>query len=175
MNIYNIILTILIITIIIGVIKGCGNNRTIIVFRDYDDLGLTFLIPASWMLIYYIFHGFGGNEFIAIVVGGVVALFLLIKLSINTYIDNSRIISKSLLALITKIPMGVIWILNFAEFLNPSGKGSQRSRNRGQALLVLTLLTPILGLLVVNKSGSFFNPTSWLRGRRVGSSVRNSL
>jgi hypothetical protein len=45
-NIYNIILLVYFSIVITGIFLGAGKNRTIIVFRDYDDLGLTFLIPT---------------------------------------------------------------------------------------------------------------------------------
>lgn len=41
----------LLIIIIVGVFLGAGRNRRIVVFSDYDDLGLTFLIPASTVLV----------------------------------------------------------------------------------------------------------------------------
>ncbi len=40
--------------IILGVILGFGDNRKIVVFSDYDDLGLTFLIQVSYFLIIYL-------------------------------------------------------------------------------------------------------------------------
>ncbi len=161
--------------VIVGVVKGAGENRSIVVFRDYDDLGLTFLIPASFALIYILFAKMGGNPQVGAVLGGVVAAALLFRLSVNTFTDNGRNIFKTLLALTVKIPLAVIWIFNLLQLLNPSGTGRQRRQARGQALIILTLLTPILGMLVANKSGSFFNPASWLKGRRGVSSIRNSL
>ncbi|WP_445769186.1 hypothetical protein, partial [Rheinheimera sp.] len=124
--------------VVFGVFKGCGENRSIIVFRDYDDLGLTFLVPASFFLITYIFTMLGGNQNIGAIIGGVVALILFIKLVINTFIDNGRRIGKCALSLITKLPLAIIWIVNFIQLLNPSGTGSQRSKNRGQALVIRT-------------------------------------
>jgi hypothetical protein len=41
-------------------------------------------------------------------------------------------------------------------------------------MVILAILTPIPGLLVLNKEGSLFNPKSWLAGRRVGN-IRNHL
>ncbi len=99
----------------------------------------------------------------------IVSGILAIKLLINTYLDNNRKILKTLLAFLTKIPLGVIWMINFINVLDPSGKTiNERRQNRRNALVVLTLLTPIIAGLVVNKEGSFFNPKSWIRRRRVG-------
>jgi hypothetical protein len=37
--------------IIIGIFLGAGEKRKIVVFSNFNDLGLTFLIPASLLLI----------------------------------------------------------------------------------------------------------------------------
>jgi len=168
LNIYNIILICYFAILITGIIKGIGENRTLIVYRNYDDLGLTFLIPASFILIINIFIAMGGNATIGVSIGAIVSIGLLIKLISITFSDNKKSISKTILALLTKVPLSIIWIMNLIQVLNPSGTGSERSKNRGDALIILTFLTPIIGLLVVDKSGSYFNPKSWISGRRVG-------
>ncbi len=175
MDMYNLVLVAFLAVVIFGIVKGSGDNRSVIIFRDYDDLGLTFLIPASFVLIVYIFSMLGGNPAYGMILGGGVAAWLFFVLVRNTYIDNGKNIGKSSLALITKLPLAIIWVLNLVSLLNPSGKGAQRRRNRGQALVILTILTPIIGMLVVDKTGSYFNPKSWISGRRVGSRIRNSL
>lgn len=160
----------LLIIIIVGVFLGAGRNRRIVVFSDYDDLGLTFLIPASTVLVLLI----APHSKITYSIIFIVEIFLLIKLVINTWRVNQSI-WKTGLALITKLPISIIWMMNFIEMLNPSGKTSvQRSKNRGNALLVLALLTPVIGLLIVNKQGRLFNPKSWIKGRRVGN-IRDHL
>lgn len=175
MNFYDVLLILFLAIIVYGIVKGYGDNRSIIVFKDYDDLGLTFLVPASFFLILYIFSMLGGTLIIGMLVSGTVALWLLVKLARNTYFDNGENLSKTLLALVTKIPLAIIWIFNLIQILNPSGNSTQRRSNRGQALLILTFLTPIVGMLVVDKSGSYFNPKSWISGRRVGGGIRNNL
>jgi len=174
LDMYNIALICYFIILITGIVKGVGENRTLIVFRNYDDLGLTFLIPVSFVLITYIFISMGGDQTIGITIGAIVSIGLFIKLVFITFADNEHSIVKTILALLTKVPLSIIWILNLMQVLNPSGKGSQRSKNRGTALIILTFLTPIMGLLVVDKSGSYFNPKSWIAGRRVGS-IRNHI
>ena len=42
MNFYNICLILFFLVVIAGIVKGFGKNRTVIIFKDYDDLGLTF-------------------------------------------------------------------------------------------------------------------------------------
>lgn len=163
------------IILILGVVLGCGSNRRIVVFHDYDDLGLTFMVPASFVLIVYLFGMFGADQRVATIVGGVVASGIFMRVAWTTFLANGNNIFRTLLALVTKVPVSIIWILNLLQLLNPSGKGAERSRNRGQALIILTLMTPILGLLVVNRSGSFFNPRQWLHGRRIGGGIRDHL
>ena len=175
MESYQVIMTILLITIIIGIFKGFGENRKIIVFADYNDLGLTFLVPASFALISIIGMNFGLVWETTLLIAFIVSFLIALKVIIDTYNYNERALGKTLLSLITKFPLAIIWILNLITLLNPGGKtAAQRRANRGTALVILTLLTPIVGGLVVNKSGSFFNPMSWLKGKRIGS-VRNHL
>ncbi|BCU63980.1 hypothetical protein ACBO_07710 [Acinetobacter bouvetii] len=67
-------------------------NRKIIVFRDYDNLGLTFLIPTAFFGIIFLFHMFGRNPLYGTVLAGVVSFILLIILIKNSYADNNRVI-----------------------------------------------------------------------------------
>ena len=67
--------------IILGVILGFGDNRKIVVFSDYDDLGLTFLIPVSYFLIIYLGLKFG----ISIEVLHIIALIVVIFILLNVY------------------------------------------------------------------------------------------
>lgn len=175
MSVYEAFLIGAFIIVVVGVFKGAGANRSIIVFADYDDLGLSILIPASFVLISLLFRLFGGNPAIGMMIGAAVALWLLVILIKNTFIANANRIGPTALALATKIPLSVIWFLSLVNTLNPSGTGRQRASNRALAILILALLTPILGLLVVDKSGSTFNPRNWIKGRRVGSVVRSNL
>tara|TARA_R110001583_G_scaffold768_3_gene7144 strand:+ start:2897 stop:3427 length:531 start_codon:yes stop_codon:yes gene_type:complete len=176
MDLHSLVLAGLFVVIIIGIFKGFGENRTITIYKNYDDLGLTFLIPASFVLIMLVFTNLGGSVLIAGIIASVTSLCLLIVLVKNTYLDNGKNFPNTALALITKLPLAVIWILALTQALNPSGKtGGQRRQNRGQALIVLTLLTPIIGGLVADKSGNIFNPRNWIKGRRVGSGIRNNL
>jgi len=154
---------------LITMFKGYGKNRTVIIFRDYNDLGLTFLIPASVYLIFVLFTSFGGNQQLAMFLAIGVALTLFAILVKNTYLDNNKSMLHTSLAIMTKMPLGIIWFLNFITMLNPSGKtATQRRKNRGVALIILAILTPLMTLLVANKEGSLFNPKDWIKGKRVG-------
>ena len=172
---YQIFLIAYFVMMIVTMFKGYGENRTIIIFKDYNDLGLTFLIPASFVLIYILFTSLGGNPQWGVILAAIVAIILFFILIKNSYIDNNRSLLHTSLAILTKMPLGIIWIINLISILNPSGKTAmKRRKNRGSALVILALLTPIVTMLVVEKQGSFFNPRDWVRGRRIGS-IRNHL
>ncbi len=160
---------------IFTIFKGVGENRTIVIFRDYNDLGLTFLIPVSAFLIVMLFTSFGGNPQVGMLLALVVVAILFGILARNTYEDNHGSFLYTILAVLTKIPLAFIWVINFIAMLNPGGKTQrERRKNRNSAMLILAFLTPIIGMLVVKKEGSLFNPRDWIKGRRVGS-IRNHL
>ena len=174
-SILHLVLIIYLIVIIIGIFLGFGEKRKIIIFQNYDDLGLTFLIPISYFLIIYIANWLNISIEIANIIALIVSGILAIKLLINTYLDNNKKILNTLLAFVTKIPLGIIWMANFLTLLNPDGKTTKEKRqNRQNALIILTLLTPIIAGLIVKKEGSLFNPKNWIKGRRVGT-IRNHL
>lgn len=174
-NAYNILLLATFSIIIIGIFLGAGKNRTIVVFQDYDDLGLTFLIPTSFFGIIFIFHILGGNPIYSVPLATIVALILFCIMVRNSYIDNDRVIWKVMLVLVTKLPLAFLWVINLISLISPTGQtAKQRRESRVNALLILTIITPIIGLLVVNKSGDLFNPKQWIKGKRVGS-IRNHM
>lgn len=177
MDYYNIALAIGFIVVIAGIVLGWGENRKIVVFRDYNDLGLTFLIPASFVVINLLFtQFFKGDARVGLAIAGSVAGGLTLLLLVNTFKDNQNNILKSLLAFLTKLPLGIIWVLNLFTLLNPQGKSArQRAQSRGMALIILTVLTPIIAMLVVDRDGSAFNPKNWLKGRRGVGGIRNHL
>ncbi|WP_089603526.1 hypothetical protein [Acinetobacter piscicola] len=174
-NIYNIVLIAIFSIVILGIFLGAGKNRKIVVFRDYDDLGLTFLIPTSLFGIIFLFHLFGGNPLYGTVLASTVSFILFIILVKNSYIDNNRVIWKLFLVLITKLPLAFLWVVNLFSLIKPSGQTArQRRESRATAILILTIITPIIGILVVDKSGELFNPRQWIKGKRVGS-IRNHM
>lgn len=174
-NAYNILLLATFSIIIIGIFLGAGKNRTIVVFQDYDDLGLTFLIPTSFFGIIFIFHILGGNPIYSVPLATIVALILFCIMVRNSYIDNDRVIWKVMLVLVTKLPLAFLWVINLISLISPTGQtAKQRRESRVNALLILTIITPIIGLLVVNKSGDLFNPKQWIKDKRVGS-IRNHM
>jgi len=172
---YQLFLLFYFIIMIITIFKGYGENRTVIIFRDYNDLGLTFLIPTAFILIFYLFMMFGGNPSWGAGLAFIVSMSLFVILIKNTYEDNNKVILPTILSIMTKVPLGIIWIFSFITLLNPSGKtAAQRRKNRGTALVIGVLITPIIGMLVVEKEGSLFNPRDWIKGKRIGS-IRKHL
>ncbi len=155
---------------------GAGKNRKLVIFKDYDDLGLTFLLPLSVTLILVVLTWMEVSVEITQLVAGITALPLLLKLIVNTYRNNGGSIIKTILSINAKLPLAVLWVLSLYQSLNPSGSNArQRRSNRGVAMVILAIVTPIIGLLVVEKEGSIFNPRQWIRGRRMGSSIRSNM
>lgn len=177
MDYYNIALIVGFIVVISGIAMGWGENRKIIVFQDYNDLGMCFLIPASAFVIYLVFVTLlGGRPEYAMVICGIVAAGLFILCAINTLKSNNYNAAYAFLALCTKIPLAVLWVFSLVSLLNPQGKNAaQRRQARGTALIILTVVTPIVAQLVVNKNGSHFNPKQWIKGRRGVSHIRDHL
>jgi hypothetical protein len=89
MEIYNIALAVIFAIIIYGIFLGAGQNRKMVVFMNYDDLGLTFAVPASALGIHLLFHWLGGDPRIGAVIGGLVVMILLYKLVCVTYHANT--------------------------------------------------------------------------------------
>jgi hypothetical protein len=175
-SLFNVLIVIYSLIVISTIFMGCGENRKVVVFKDYDDLGLSMLLPLSTGGLIILFSYFGLESWVGLTVGGITGLVLLCLLGIKTFHNNQGNVFKTLLALNTKIPLSVIWVFSLFQTLNPSGRTAQERRsNRGFGLIMLTVITPILGLLVVEKEGSLFNPKQWIKGRRVGAAVRSNL
>lgn len=83
---YQAIMGSLLVVVIIGVFQGFGENRKIIIYSNYDDLGLTFLVPASFALIMYIAISLGLNPMISLIIGSTVSIIIALKVIVNTYV-----------------------------------------------------------------------------------------
>jgi hypothetical protein len=168
-DLWNLFLLLYFSVMIVAIFKGYGENRSVVIFRDYNDLGLTFLIPASYVLVFQLFLMFGGNPAWGAGLATIVTISIFFILLKNTYEDNGKKLLPTILAIMTKVPFGIIWVFSFISMLNPSGKtAAQRRKNRASALLIMGFLTPIISILIVNKEGSLFNPRDWIKGRRIG-------
>lgn len=174
-NSYQGFLLIYFIVMIVTIFMGYGESRKVVIFRDYDDVGLTFLIPVSFILISYLFSAFGGNPKLGIWLASSVAIILFAISIQNTYFDNNKSFLYTTLSIVTKVPLGVIWIVGLISILNPVGKtAAQKRKNRNLSIVLLTLLTPIIGMLVAEKQGSLLNPKDWIKSRRT-SALRDYL
>lgn len=77
--------------------------------------------------------------------------------------------------MVTKFPLAFLWVINLFSLIKPSGQtAKQRRESQATALLVLTTITHIIGILVVDKSGELFSPRQWIKGKRI-SSIRNHM
>lgn len=161
--------------IVITMMMGVGENRKIVIFQDYDDVGLTFVVPVSFVLLMMLAPSVGGEPKNAVIFAMLVSGILLLILVRNTYRYNNGSILYTFLALITKVPLGVLWIIALLSTLNPSGNTAKKRRqSRAQALILLTLLTPLIMAFIAEKRGSLLNPKDWLRYKRVGN-LRDQL
>jgi MFS-type transporter involved in bile tolerance (Atg22 family) len=167
-NIYTLIGLLLI--VILGVVLGYKEKIT--VFRNYNDLGLVFLL-GLWPIVASKFGMLLGGllktqtqENVALVFTVLSEIALALWIITRTYIDNDSV-WKTALSLITKITLSFLFVFNVLEFITPSGKTSaKRAQARRSALTWLLILTPVVYALVRNKEG-FFNPKSILERRGI--------
>lgn len=157
-NVYSLI--VLIIIVIAGIFLGF--KKKITVFRDYNDLGLVFLIVMTpYILMYLLSFFFADRISIAYTFVVVVGLILFVWIAIRTYQDNNNILF-ALIALTTKISLSILFIINLFCFVSPEEKTAEKRRSVRYALLAfLLLLTPLILALVKNKEG-IFNPNRTL-------------
>ncbi|MFC1590950.1 hypothetical protein ACFL43_00330 [Thermodesulfobacteriota bacterium] len=154
---YEFVLFAIVIIAIVGMILGY--TKKITVFRDFNDLGLVFIFICSPLFMAYII-GWFDNELYAKILACVfvlVELGIVIAIIFRTYQDNSNVIFGTI-ALLTKIPLSLLFILNVLSLINPTGDtATKRRKDRAFSLMWLMFLTPIIVGLVKEKKG-FFNP-----------------
>ena len=131
-----------------------GFNRTIVVYRNYNDVmvvGLLFVVPAMAVSAAVFL---GANEknpeigfallAVTLALEGLVLLFVLIR----TWRDNPNPL-KMLLALYVKIPTGVLFLSAVFDAFN-----GRKARDRRRSLLRAVLLAPLIhGLVNDRKAG----------------------
>lgn len=135
--------------LLLGIILGF--TKTITVYRDFADLTKVFILVLAPLGLFYILGDKIDKRILRNIFVGVEGL-LLLWIIVTTFIDN-RNIFKTLLALITKIPLGVIFAIYLVNLISPSGKN--RRQSRGIAGIVMIFLAPILFGLVKNRVWSF--------------------
>jgi hypothetical protein len=163
-NVYTLIAWI--IAVVLGVIMGI--KERIVIFRDYNDLGLVFLIGLVPIVLMYLFALTSeASKNVAFMFTAIAELIVFLWLVIRTFKDNSNP-AYGILALVTKISLSVLFIINLLDFVTPAGKtSSKRASSRRKGFAFLLFLTPIVFTLVRNKTG-IFNPERTLARRGIG-------
>jgi cytochrome bd-type quinol oxidase subunit 2 len=162
-NIYTLIGWIII--VVIGVILGY--KKMITVFRDYNDMGLVFLLGLIPIVLMYLFQLVAkDNQEVGFIFIVIVESILFLWIVIRTIQDNQNPIGI-LFALVTKLSLAILFIINLLDFVTPAGKTSaKRASSRRKGFAFLLLLTPIVFALVKNREG-IFNPERTLAGRGI--------
>ena len=143
-----------VVILLIGIILGF--TKTITVYRDLADLTKVFMLVLAPIGLFYLLGDKIDNKILRNSLIGIESL-LLVWIIVTTYLDN-RNIFKTLLALITKIPLGVIFAIYLINLISPGGsKRGQRRQSRGIAAIILLFLGPILFGLVRNRVWSAKN------------------
>lgn len=126
-----------------------GLTHRIVVFRDAHDLVLSFAALAVPLGLYYFGALFLSDSapillrlWTAVPVAAVlVLLFILLR---RTAQDNAGWLSTGL-ALLTKIPLGLLFLVVAVNAVAPTGKSAAaRATNRQQSIFALLILTPLM-------------------------------
>lgn len=134
--------------LLIGIILGF--TKTIVVYRDYADLTLVFMLVLAPLGVYGLIGDKVENDIIRIVLL-IIEIIIILLILIKTYIDNHNIF-KTILAFITKIPLGVIFAIYLVNLISPGGNSKgEKIKSRGISGIVLIFLAPILYGLVRNR------------------------
>jgi len=143
--------------LLLGIVLGFTGRIT--VYRDYADLTKVFMLVLVPVGLFFILGDKIESRVLENIVIGI-EILILIWIIVSTYIDN-RNVFKTILALVTKIPLGVIFAIYLVELISPSGKSTgKRRQTRGIAGLILIFIGPILYGLVKNKNWSSKNNIS---------------
>lgn len=145
----------------LGIVLGLMNKIT--VFRDFDDLGLVFLNVVLPIALFLGFKWFQIQEqLVSQLFIGAVTLGIFVFVIHRTSQDNH--LAGVLIALITKVSLSIIFIVNFLDFVAPSAESwAERSKKRRRGLVLLLAIAPICYKLVRKKEG-IFNPFSGVPG-----------
>jgi uncharacterized protein len=174
-NVLSVLFVVWLSIVVVGIV--CGFKGTIVVYRNFDDLAIVFLmsvLPFVGGLAGFYFSGLK-DSFAAPLLWGlsVVGTMVLFGWTIaRTWRDQQPASAwRFSLALITKVSLGILFLNNLVTLISPSGKTfNARSRARGTALLFLAVLTPIVMRLVREHEGVWAprNILSAYHRRRMG-------
>ncbi len=165
MNTVLTIIALVLITTIVTYLKGKDGNRSIVVYEDWNDVGLSFFVIMFPIFVTIIMLNSESFSQYALQVGLVLTIILLGKLAIHTYKSNNGNILFFLMAFITKIFLGMTLFIQIMNVIFPSEDENGNS-NFWSAVLILLIVVPMVNNLVVNKNqGSKINPFAWMSKR----------
>jgi hypothetical protein len=150
--------------LLFGIVQGF--RERIVVFRDLHDLGLCFALPAVPVGLIFagIVFGFIDKKMSSAATVTfwsllVLACFLglLALIIVRTWQDNRGILA-TLLSLVTKLPLGLLFLVALIDFVAPKGNARQRAEKRQFALMALLILSPLVYGLTRDKSGLSRSP-----------------
>ena len=141
----------------LGVVLGF--TKTIVVYRDYADLAKVFMLVLAPVGILLIAMQFGAGSDVWArrikILVGILEVGLLGWILVSTFSDNRNIL-KTLLAFVTKIPLGVLFAFYVIQLILPGGKNyKDRRQSRGIAALIMLVLSPLLYGLVQHRVWSY--------------------
>lgn len=155
----------IIVAIIIGVALGLKN--IIVVYRDYDDMAISFLLVLAPIILIFLLSFAGNMSAASVYFIAIVEICILIWLFARTLSDNSNKIVFTLIAIVTKIALSVLFVVNLLQLVDPSGKTrKQRASSRGIAFTILLVVSPLIFSLVRNKVG-IINPARTLARKGI--------
>jgi len=138
--------------LLLGIILGF--TKTIVVYRDYSDLTKVFMLVLAPVGIFAIIGDNVDSKIVRNILM-VIEILIILWILITTYLDNRNIL-KTILAFITKIPLGVLFAFYLVNLISPSGNSmGNRRKSRGISGLVLIFLAPVLYGLVNHSVWSF--------------------
>ena len=148
---WDVILLVLLGFIVTGVVLA--KKGEIVVYNDYNDLlvnFVAFMVPPIFLLLILL----SGKD-LFFYAGVALELGLIGYIIKTTYTGNDKDLLKTFLALMTKLPLGLIYCLALLDLIDGSGK-DEDGKNKGMlSKLLLLVLTPLMFVLVKNKSGAF--------------------
>lgn len=132
-----------------GIVQGL--REKVVVFRDFDDLAISF-VPFACCIVAVILALFSSAK---IVMWLLVATAVVIQLfvSVTTWRDNPRAVPFAI-ALAAKTTLSFFFVINLFSFLFPMEKSAaSEARVRRDALIWMAVLAPLIFRLVRVKTG----------------------
>lgn len=138
--------------IILGIILGM--KKKVVVFENYNDLFLTFAAALIPTLLYSFSFASGlPIDGPIAMIAWALSMAALLFVIYRTFKSNNGLLS-ALLALITKLPLGIFFIFMLLDFITPTGKSAaDRAGSRRTGFIALLLLSPVIYKLIETQEG----------------------